>query len=274
MSTRRVNVEIASELNRNHSLPSIATENTERIPLVQIEHEIPSPPPLPASISDINKKQMTSNRSFDMRRRATIAAAAKASIRKTSSIGIINQTDSTIVSCHDDSDIDSIHQSNSSRTTNKFLQELRLKRRELKAKAKNFTIDQRIAFNRREQQRTRPRAQDIFDVHFECADGDDDIEENLLKTNVHLFTEESQEKIRDDIFQELDRQRKKQFHKYHRHLLFGRTLLVLTTLFLIFMSLVLVFVVIDLYDRAQSLNSKLPDNEFVSIDLDKSIKGY
>ena len=261
MSTHRANVEIISKLSRTHSSRSMSTENTaERIPLTHIEHEIPSPPPLPASIAAITKKQMASKNSFDMRRRATIAAA-KASInvlmKKSSSVGLINQTDTESVICHDDS----IHQSN--QTTNKFLDELRLKCREFQAKTKNFTIDQRIAFHRRERQ----RAQDLFDVHFGCHDD----EENLSNTNIHLFTQESQEKIRGDIFQELDRQRTRQFHKYHRHLLVGRTLLVLTTLVLIFMSLTLIYVVIDLYDRARSLDSKLPDNEFVSINLDKSM---
>lgn len=223
----------------------------EQIPLIHFEHEIPPPPPLPASMS---------KKSFNARRRATIAAAR----------ALMNQPVNVEYSSHDDSDVDSSNQSQSNdglpiRTTNKFLEELRLKRQELIAKAKNISIDQRIAFHRRQRPRN-PCAKDLFNIHFEINDD----EENISTRESHFFTEESQEKIRGDIFKELDRQRRKQFHKYHRHLLLGRALLVGITLLLIFMSLTLIYVVFDLYDRANFLDSKLPENEFVSILSDKS----
>ena len=247
MSTRRFS---------GHS--SSARTSTEQIPLIHFEHEIPPPPPpLPASMA---------KKLFDVRRRATIAAAMNQPVKKSRSMGIIHSNGTSHLS-HDDSDVDSSQSSDGLpvRTTNKFLEEIRLKRQELIAKAKNISIDQRIAFHRR--QRTRnPCAKDLFNIHFEI----DDDEENISTKESHLFTEESQEKIRGDIFKELDRQRRKQYHKYHRHLLLGRALLVGITLLLIFMSLTLIYVVFDLYDRANFLDTKLPENQFVSILSDKS----
>ena len=151
------------------------------------------------------------------------------------------------------------------RPTNKFLQELRSKRRELMEKSQNVSIDQRIALHRRQNQRPILRAQDIFAVHFELNDENDDPPLN----QDHLFTEEAQEKIRNEIFAELNRQRKRQYHKEHRHLLLARALLMFMTSLFAFMSITLIYVVLDLYERAHYLATKLPDNEFVSIINDK-----
>lgn len=234
----------------------------ELIPLIRFENEIPPPPPLPASMS---------KKSFDARRRATMAAAMNQPVKRTSSLGMIPSNDIERL-VHDDSDIDSINQSQSNdgqptRITNKFLEELRGKCREFRVKARNLPIDQRIARLRT----TNPCAKDLFKIHFEINDDDED---NQPTKDSHFFTEESQEKIRGDIFKELDRQRRKQFDKYHRHLLVGRALLVGITLLLIFMSLTLIYVVFDLYDRANFLESKLPDNEFISILSDNTTNRY
>lgn len=73
-----------------------------------------------------------------------------------------------------------------------------------------------------------------------------------------VFNEDTQEKIRNNIFDELDRQQMKQFHKtQHRQLVFGRALLMFITSILIFMGVTLVYVVIDLYDRATNLRIKI-----------------
>ena len=284
MSTRRFQVTLVPESN---SLVHAA----EMIPLIEIENEIPSPPPLPASLSSTNGNQVSSrasnpivqNKSFNVRRRATIAAAMAfmgSQIKKSSSANVFHTIDTTSTNLETENengtaefDVYSTTQSNNYDTnpsglTNKFLQELRSKRREFRDKAKNISIDQRIAFHRRANQRVIRRAQDIFDVHFELHDEED----NLPTTEINFFTEESQEKIRKDIFNELDRQRKKHYHKQHQHLLLGRSLLAIMTLLLIFMGLTLTYVVIDLYDRARHLDAKLPENEFISMINDKTTK--
>ena len=159
-----------------------------------------------------------------------------------------------------------VYETNSIRPTNKFLQELRSKRRELQEKSKNVSIDQRIAFHRRQHPRRIVRAQDIFAVHFELNDEDD---YPIPLTEENLFTEESQEKIRNDIFAELNRQQIKQYYKQHRHLLFARALLLLMTALFAFMSFTLVYVVSDLYDRGRYLDTKLPENEYISMIYDQ-----
>lgn len=251
-------------------VPEIALQPAS--PVIRIENEIPSPPPLPASLSSTKSSNIFGSilktKPFDTRRRATIAAALateKYNLKKSSSIDVLQKVEP--ISEIDEFDVYSSIQStgsdiNRSKTTNKFLHELRLKRRELHEKAKNFTIDQRISFLRRENQRQILRAQDIFDVHFEVHDENENI---FPLTETQLFTEEVQEKIRTDIYKELDRQRNKQFDKHYRHLLLGRTLLVFMTLLLTFMSLTLICVVVDLYDRAKFLDFKLPENEYLPI---------
>jgi hypothetical protein len=291
MSAHRFEVTPVPEPNRNNS----QVQPSEIIPLIHIENEIPPPPPLPASISSTNKKDTsrTSSKLFsailqrkplDTRRRATVAAALSTvnnQIKKSSSIDILNKPDSTnrthLVTGNEleDSDVYSTTQSNNYdtnplRITNKFLQEIRLKRRELREKSKNISIDQRIALHRRAKQRNILRAQDIFDVHFELNDDENDLP--LSQSN--FFTEESQEKIRNDIYKELNRQRIKQYHKHHRHLFLGRSLLMFMIALLAFMSLTLIYVVVDLYDRANYLDAKLPENEFIPMIYDKKANYY
>jgi len=291
MTTRRFEVTSVCESNCNNSPP----QPVEIISLVHIENEIPPPPPLPASISSVNEKNSTrissklsypilTRKSLEPRRCSTIAATISSitkQINKSSSVDIIDKTSThpnstnktNFIIGNETEEVDAYstvqsnnYDTNSSRITNKFLQELRLKRRELHEKAKNISIDQRIALRRRQNQRTILRAQDIFDVHFESNDDED----NLPLSESNLFTEESQEKIRSDIYNELNRQRKKQFHKYHQHLLLGRALLMLMTSLLAFMSFTLIYVVLDLYNRANYLDIKLPENEFIPMISDKT----
>ncbi|CAF4228743.1 unnamed protein product [Rotaria socialis] len=121
----------------------------------------------------------------------------------------------------------------------------------------------RIALNRCQRNQNRLRAQDIFDVHFEL---DDDRDSQFLN-------EDLQEKIRSNIFNELDRQRMKKYYKEHRQLIFGRTLLMVFTSLIVFMSTTLVYVVIDLYDRAKYLDLNFPDNKFISMIYDQMADG-
>jgi len=136
-------------------------------------------------------------------------------------------------------------------------------------KSRNLNIDQRIELNRFQHGRVIKRAQDIFDVHFELNDDDDD-NNNNNNMQYHLFNEDTQEKIRNNIFYELDRQRMRQFHKQHRQLILGRALLMFITSLLMFMGITLIYFVIHLYDRANYLDTKLDDNEFISMIYDEN----
>ena len=281
-----------------------SSQPPEIIPLVHIEHEIPPPPPLPSSLTltnGTNTNRISTRllntflrrKSFDTRRRATVAAAAVAfskNIKKSSSTDILHQGQSIPISSNsttiesnctvgnevEDSTVYSSIQSNNYdsnplRVPNKFLQELRLKRRELMDKAKNMSIEQRIAFNRQGSVRRILRAQDIFDVHFEL---DEDENDKIASVETNLFTEEFQEQIRNDIYNELNRQRMKQYHKHHRHVFLGRSLLMLMISLLAFMSFTLIYVVIDIINRASHLEAKLPDSEFIPMTNDKSANFY
>jgi hypothetical protein len=295
MAARRFEVTYVPDPIRNDS----SSQPSEIIPLVHIENEIsplppPPPPLLPASLSlakeKTNPNRLSSRlfsailqrRSLDTRRRATLAAAVASFSnqikRRSLAVETVYENESTstppsqanfpIDTENDEADVYSTTQSNNYNTnplrlTNTFLQELRLKRRELHEKSKNIAIEVRIDRHRRQIL----RAQDIFDVHFHLNDDDDD---NLLLSEQNMFTEESQEKIRNEIYNELNRQQKKQNRKHHRHLLLGRSLLMLMTSVLAFMSITLIYVVIDLYHRANSLDAKLPENEFISMIYDKA----
>ena len=138
--------------------------------------------------------------------------------------------------------------------TNKFLHELRSKCRELHEKSKHLSIDQRIALNRRPREPTILRAQDIFDVHF----APDDTE----SPSYEVFNEDTQDRIRANIFHELDRQRMRQYQKQHRQQLVGRALLMLVICLLTFMSVTLIYAVIDLHHRIDCFERKLPEKEF------------
>ena len=298
MNPNRFEVVPVSEPIRSRSL----TQPPELIPLINVEHEISSlarpqsPPYLATTTSQMPGRFFNSylrRKPFSALRRASVAAAvaskAQSSSKPTSSsLDTLSEipstlttslppyptslTDATLANTEgDETDVYSTMQSNvyettSARPTNKFLQELRSKRRELQEKSKNVSIDQRIAFNRRQHPRRIVRAQDIFAVHFELNDEDDF---PLPLTDENLFTEESQEKIRNDIFAELNRQQIKQYYKQHRHLLFARALLLLMTALFAFMSFTLVYVVSDLYDRGRHLDTKLPENEYISMIYDQ-----
>ncbi|CAF1126588.1 unnamed protein product [Rotaria sordida] len=293
MASRRFEITPIPEPNRNAS----SIERSEMIPLIHIENEISPPSPLPASLPSINEKNKNRissrlfntillRKSLDIHRRATMTAAIASNnnqLKKSSSVDAIHkiesnsefssttsQTKIAIGNGVEEYDTYSTVQSNNYdtnplRITNKFLQELRAKRRELHEKSKNISIDQRIDLNRRRNQRPIKRAQDIFDVHFQLND-DDDLP--LLESN--MFTEENQEKIRNDVYNELNRQRTKQYDKYKRHLLLGRSLLTFMTSLLALMSLILIYAVLDLYNRANHSDAKIPENKFVPMIYDKT----
>ena len=282
MATHRFEVTRVPEVSDEHNSPP------ELIPLMRIENEVPQAPPLPTTIQTANEKSTTTRlnsflkrRSLDPRRRATIAAAFASlgnQIRRSTSAETIHdknatstqalpssQTTCSLPKANEDYDVYSTTQSNNYDSnppsiTNKFLQELRSKRRELREKSKNISIDLRIDFNRRLHQRPVLRAQDIFAVHFQSHDDDDD---HYLFAEPNIFTEESQEKIRNDIYQELNRQQIKQYRKQNRHLLVGRSLLVLMTAVLIIMGLSLICVVVDTYERAKYPDAKFPEKDFI-----------
>lgn len=290
----RFDVKLVPEPNRTNSLDELS----ETKPLVRIENEITPLPTISVSMYEKNKSRVSSRflktilqkKSIDIHRRATTTAALFSSdsqLKKTSSADSISKLESKPpISCPssrmnvgtglevDEPDVYSTTQSNHYDTnpisiTNKFLQELRLKRRELRAKSKNMPIDQRIAFNRRNNQRVILRAQDIFDVHFELPDDD-----NFAVLEPNLFTEEYQEKVRNEIFNELTRQRVKQYDKQSRQLLLGRGLFMFMTLLLIVMGLALIFVVIRLYTQADHSDARLPDDKFIPMIHDKTKNLY
>ena len=259
MSTNRFQVTRVSE--NLQEKPS--AHPSELIPLIHIEKDVPSPPPLPPSFIFVDE---TTTRPSSSRLFNSLIQRLKPH-GSTNEILSRNETNNSTNEIDKPDSYYSTIQSNafdtiSSTVTNKFLHELRSKRREIRAKANDVSIDQRIAMNRQQNDQQILRAQDIFAVHFELNDS-----ENLANM---VFNEDAQEKIRNNIFDELDRQRMKQFHKQHRQLVFGRALLMFITSILIFMGVTLVYVVIDLYDRATNFESKLPDNEFISMIYDQT----
>jgi hypothetical protein len=262
MTTRRFEVKSANELNRN----KILSQPSEMLPLINTANNIPTPPPLPTSFASINETNKKSARIFNnVLHRVKTSSSTTDMTRKvdSSSLPVFHSQSTTSLTAI--GDVEGGHSNtfdtNSHRSANKFLHELLLKRRELHVKAKNLPIDQRIALNRSQHDRDRLRAQDIFAVHFELNDTDN------IQTD--FFNEDVQENIRNKIFHELDRQRKKEYHKQHRQLVLGRALLMFITSLLIFMSLTLIYVVINLYNRAQYLDTKLADNEFLPMISDE-----
>jgi hypothetical protein len=247
---------------------------SEIVPLINIKNDIPAPPPLPTSLTLTNEKTKSSPRLFhnllhrvktsststDLPRKADTLSLPTFHAHSTANFNVNKETeeaDSVHSTIHSNTfDTNSLH------ITNKFLHELRLKRRELHEKARNLSIDERIALNRVRYSRDLTRAQDIFDVHFVLNDD----ENSSMQCNI--FNEDAQEKIRNNIFHELDRQRRKQFHRQHRQLVLGRALLMLITSLFAFMSITLIYVVIDLYNRANYFDTKLGDKEFLSMIYD------
>lgn len=278
------------------------TERPEKIPLIHVESEILSPTSVSTYISPSNGKtknrsssriynKILQRRSSDIRRRATIAAATDPDnneFKKSSSADAISQadsksrvslttslTDAPIGSKVEESDTYSTvhsnyYDTNQKSITNKFLQEIRLKRREIREKAKNISIDQRIAFNRRENQRKILHVRDIFDVHFEPNDED----YNAPIVEPTIFTEEYQEKVRNDIYNELNRQRKKQHDRQYRQLILGRALLMVMIALLTYMSILLIFYMSNTLSRLTSLITNITDNQFVPMNSTERINLY
>ena len=270
MTTRRFEVTRVPERRQEH----VISDPSEIIPLIHLQEDIPSPPPLPLAFTSINETNRASPRLFNSFRHRfkphfastdviprveTVAGSIPQSISVTNlTIGSdLGKGDSYYSTAHSN-----VVDTNSLRLTNKFLHELRLKRHELHEKANNLPIDQRIERNRQQHDRQIMRAQDIFAVHFAMNEND--------VTPSDIFNEDAQEAIRNNIFNELDRQRMKQYHKQYRHLVLGRALLTLITSFLLFMSITLVYVVIDLFDRAKYAEATLPESEFLSMANDKA----
>lgn len=268
MTTRRFEVTPVRDFNK----VKVTCQPSEIIPLINITKDAPSPPPLPSSFTTINETNKPSTRSMNnlmQRLKATTSATDLVQSNETSSLpgklptGSVNLTVNREIE-EVDSCYSTIHTMDASSfpVDDKFLQELRSKRRELREKGRHLSIDQRIALNRFQYDRNIIRAQDIFDVHF--ASNDDE------NTNVQqdLFNENTQEQIRNNIFKELDRQRIKQFHKHYRQLILGRALLLFITSVILFMSITLIYVVADLYDRANYFNANFEDNQFIPIIYD------
>jgi hypothetical protein len=269
MTTHRFQVTPVNGFNRD----KISSQPAEMIPLINIENNIPSPPPPPPptlSLVNETKKPPTRFANNIFHRLKTSSSSTDLMKKNETSSPPINHSHSTVNLTvnkdieESDSCYSTIHtlDSNSLRSTNKFLHELRLKRRELHEKGRHLSIDQRIALNRFKHKPGMRRAQDIFDVHF--ASNDDD---NVNMPH-DMFTEITQEQIRNNIFNELDRQRLKQIHKQTRHLVVGRALLMFVTSLLLFMSITLVYAVMELYNRANDLDITLGDNEFISMVYD------
>lgn len=266
---RRFEVRSVDEQNRD----KISLHPSEIIPLINVPNEIPSSLPFVPHFTTINETTKTTIEPSDHFLKSSNRNSSTDDLTQSvrSSLPTVNST--TVIGATKNGKIEDIdsnystmnsnnYDTNSFRFTDKFLYELRLKRRELRDKTKNIPIEQRIALSFYDHAQNRLRAQDIFDVHFELNDIDD-IQENV-------FNENSQETIRKNIFNELDRQRTKQYNKQYRQLLFGRTLLIVFISLLAFMSITLVYVVIDLYDRAKYLDIAIPDNKFVSMIYDKT----
>ncbi|CAF3483717.1 unnamed protein product [Rotaria sordida] len=269
MIKHRFEVTSVDEFNRDN----ISFQPSEIIPLINIKNEIPSTLfPLVPSIITINETSKTSTRSdnnFLQQLKKSSSTTDLTQDIKSTSLPIIHTNSSTntnINSIVEDANATySTIQSNSFDTnsphlTNKFLQELRLKCRELRDKTKNLSIEQRIALNRHQNNQNRPRAQDIFAVNFEL-NYNDDLQDNLLN-------EDLQEKIRNNIFNELDHQRMKQYQKQYRQLVFGRAMLIVFISLLAIMSITLIYVVINLYSRVQYVDTKLPDDKFLPMIYD------
>jgi hypothetical protein len=256
---------------------NVSSQPSEMIPLINIESSTPSPSPLPLSlpqqfmlINETNKPPVRIVNSSIHRLKTSSSSSDLMQMNETSSLPTIHSNSSANLNVNRDTDepdscYSTIHtlDTNSLRVTNKFLHELRLKRRELHEKGRHLSIDQRIALNRFKYNSGLKRAQDIFDVHFASEDDDDN-----SNTSYDILNENAQDQIRKKIFYELDRQRLRQFHKQHRQLVVGRALLMLITSVILFMSITLVYVVIDLYHRANNLDNANEEIEFIPMIYD------
>lgn len=265
-TTNRFEVTLVNDFNRD----KISSQPSEMIPLINIENDIPSPPKLPSSftlVNETNKPPIRIVNNFIQRLKTSSSSRNFMQKNETSINHSHSSTNLTVNKDSDEADScnSTIHSldANSLHLNNKFLHELRLKRRELHEKGRHLSIDQRIALNRFKYDRHIKPAQDIFDVNF--ASNDDDNNPNM---QYDIFNEHAQEQIRKNIFNELDRQRFKQLHKQHRQLVLGRALLMFVTSIILFMSITLIYVVIEFYHRANDLNLMSVDDEFVPVIYD------
>ena len=291
MTTRRFQVTRVSETDANIS----SVELSEISPLFYIEDETAQPPSIP-TLSTINEpcqgrmssrffNRILRRKSWDINRRnasSVVSSSIGNRIQKSSSNDAIHEFESALplpiildeINVEDTSEtIETIfystgpstnYDTTTMDTVSSFLQELRSKRRELREKGNNIPIDERIAHYRRRNEQKMIHAQDIFDVHF-SLNNDDDNDNDLLLPESKLFTEEFQEKMRTDIYDELNRQQRRKSDKRYRHLLLGRLLLMSMTALLVFMGLILMYAVFDLIGRANNLDAKLPENKFISM---------
>lgn len=272
MTSNRFRIIPVNESKHDNQIPK---QLSESIPLISIDKDPPQAPPISSSLTLINEKTKSSPRLINsfLQRLKTSSSTNDFKSKTDSSSLPINQTNSNVNLNINNKEVDdaesynsTLHttDTNSFRLTDKFLHEIRLKRRELHEKSQNVPIDQRIALNRFQYQQELIRAQDIFDVHFVL---DDDMKNNAQGG---LFDKDNQQRIRTRIFNELDRQRMKQYHKQRRQLVLGRALLMFITSVLLFMSITLVYVVVDLYDRANSFDSTMNNEEFISMIYDST----
>lgn len=268
MTSNRFRIIPVNESKDNNQIPK---QLSESIPLISINKDPPQAPPISSSLTLINEKTRSSPRLINtFLQRWKISSSTNDFKQKTDSSSLpINSNANLNVNNKETDDAESYNSTLHTMDTNtlhlndEFLQEIRVKRRELHEKSQNVPIDQRIAFNRFRYQQDLIRAQDIFDVHFAL---DDDMKNNVQGSP---FDEDSQQRIRTHIFNELDRQRMKQFHKQRRQLVLGRALLMFITSVILFMSITLIYVVIDLYDRARSFDSTMNEEEYISMIFDQ-----
>ncbi|CAF1293170.1 unnamed protein product [Adineta ricciae] len=266
MTTHRFKVTSVKELNRD----KLASPPSELLPLIKVPNDILTTPSLTSVnettrppiklFNSVIEKLKSSSSTLDFMRRADSSSLPVRNANSVTNLATGAESEGG------DSCYSTVHSNtldtNSLRLPNKFLQELRSKRREIREKSKNMSIDERIALNRCQNDQEILRAQDIFDIHFELNEN-----ENLP---ANVFNEDSQEEIRNKIFHELDRQRRRQFHKQRRQQVLGRALLMLITSILLFMGVTLVYVVVNLYDHIGDVEKTFLNIEFVSIINDKT----
>lgn len=267
---KRFEVTPVNEINRDKK----PVHPSEIIPLINVSNEIPSSHSSHPLFTTINETTQPSTYLYnrfliELKKHLSPTAIIQNLIPPSqSSIHSNNNANENLNNKIDETDSNystiqsTVNDTNSLRVTDKFLYELRLKRRELNEKTKGLPIEQRIALNRYQNYPRRMRAQDIFDIHFELEDDD--------KDNNQFLNQDLQETIRNNIFDELDHQRFKKYYKQYRQLIFGRILLMIFTCVFLFMSITLVYVVGDLYDRAKYLDLNLPDNKFLPMSYDKT----
>lgn len=266
MTTHRFKVTSVKEFDRD----KLTSPPSELLPLMNVPNDIPTTPSLtsvnetirpPTKLfNSVIEKLKSSSSTLDFMRRSDSSSLPVRNANSVTNLAIGAESEGG------DSCYSTVHSNaldtNSLRLPNKFLQELRSKRREIREKGKNMPIDERIAQNRCQNDQEILRAQDIFDIHFELNEN-----ENLP---ANVFNENSQAEIRNKIFHELDRQRRRQFHKQRRQQVLARAFLMFITSILLFMGITLVYVVVNLYDRIGDIEKTFLNIDFISMINDKT----